>query len=303
MPKPETILAASDLSENSAVALKRAAILARQNGARLELLHVVEDLPQEAIPAPLRVLVTASSLQQLTEAALKKLEQQAERAVGREIACHCRVETGKDFVAIIRAARQLPADLIVIGAHGSHSLKDLFLGTTAERVVRKGGIPVLVVKNRTVAPYRRLLVPTDFSAAARQALLTALTLAPEAHLDLLHVYTLWGEGRLSLADTGEETREKYHRQVREAAEAAMTEWLRGIDLGGRQVERHFGHEHPGALIPQLAKKLATDLLAMGTAGRSGLPYILLGSVAEHALREAPCDVLTVRPAGFSFELP
>jgi nucleotide-binding universal stress UspA family protein len=175
MPKPETILAASDLSENSAVALKRAAILARQNGARLELLHVVEDLPQEAIPAPLRVLVTASSLQQLTEAALKKLEQQAERAVGREIACHCRVETGKDFVAIIH--------------------------------------------------------------------------------------------------------------------------------GGRQVERHFGHEHPGALIPQLAKKLATDLLAMGTAGRSGLPYILLGSVAEHALREAPCDVLTVRPAGFSFELP
>ena len=83
----------------------------------------------------------------------------------------------------------------------------------------------------------------------------------------------------------------------------MTEWLRGIDFGSRQIDRHFRYGHPGALIPQIARELATDLVAMGTAGRSGLPYILLGSVAEHVLREAPCDVLTVRPTDFRFELP
>lgn len=299
----KTILAASDLSEKSAVALRRAAQLAREHDARLELLHVVEALPQEDIPAPLRVLFASSPLQQLIDTARERLERQAERAVDGAIAYHCRVETGKDFVTIIRAARQMPADLIVIGAHGSHSLRDHFLGTTAEKVVRKGGLPVLVVKNRTVAPYRRVLVPTDFSDAVRQALATALVLAPEAHLDLLHVYTLWGEGRLSLADSDEGTREKYHQQAREAAEAAMEEWLRDIDLGTRQIDRHFRHGHPGALISPMARELATDLVAMGTAGRSGLPYILLGSVAEHTLREAPCDVLTVRPAEFRFELP
>lgn len=57
-----TILAASDLSENSAVALRRAAQLVREHGAQLELLHVVETLPQEDIPAPLRALVAASPL-------------------------------------------------------------------------------------------------------------------------------------------------------------------------------------------------------------------------------------------------
>jgi len=303
MIPPKTILAASDLSEKSVVALRRAAQLAREHNARLKLLHVVEALPQEEIPAPLRVLVAASPLQQLTDTARERLERQAERVVEGEIAYDCRVETGKDFVAIIRAARQMPADLIVIAAHGSHSLRDLFLGTTAEKIVRKGEVPVLVVKNRSVAPYRRVLVPTDFSDAARQALTTALALAPEAHLDLLHVYELWGEGRLSLADSSEETREKYHRLVRDGAEAAMTEWLRGIDFGSRQIDRHFRYGHPGALIPQIARELATDLVAMGTAGRSGLPYILLGSVAEHVLREAPCDVLTVRPTDFRFELP
>lgn len=303
MIPPKTILAASDLSENSAVALRRAAHLAGEHGAQLELLYVVEALPQEDIPAPLRVLVAARSRQQLTDEAQKRLQHQAERTVNGGIPYHCRVETGKAFVTIIRAARQLPADLIVIAAHGSHSLRDLFLGTTTEKIVRKGEIPVLVVKNRSVTPYRRLLVPTDFSNAARQSLITALALAPEAHLDLLHVYTLWGEGRLSLADTSEETREKYHQQAREGAEATMAEWLHGIDLGARSIARHFRHGHPGALIPQMARELTTDLVAMGTAGRSGLPYILLGSVAEHALREAPCDVLTVRPAEFRFELP
>jgi nucleotide-binding universal stress UspA family protein len=299
----KTILAASDLSENSAIALRRAAHLAREHGARLELLHVVEALPQEEVPASLRVLLAASPLLQLTEEAQKRLQSQAERTVDGGIPYHCRIEPGKAFVTIIRAARQMPADLIVIAAHGSHSLRDLFLGTTAEKIVRKGEIPVLVVKNRSGTPYRRLLVPTDYSDAARQALITALALAPEAHLDLLHVYTLWGEGRLSLADPGEETREKYHQQAREGAAAAMAEWLRGIDLGARPIERHFRHGHPGALIPQTARELTADLVAMGTAGRSGLPYILLGSVAEHVLREAPCDVLTVRPAGLHFELP
>jgi nucleotide-binding universal stress UspA family protein len=249
------------------------------------------------------MLRPSSSLQQQTEAARAGLTRQAEQTVKGEIRCNCQVETGKDFVAVIGAARRLAADLIVVGAHGSHSLQDLFLGTTAEKIVRKGGISVLVVKNGSVVPYRRVLVPTDFSDTARQALGAALELFPEAHFDLLHVYTFWGEGRLGLADLSKKTREQYQQQIQHGAEAAMTEWLQGLDLDTRRIQRHFRQGHPGALIPQLASELATDLVTMGTTGRSGLPYILLGSVAEHALREAPCDVLLVRQPGFRFELP
>jgi len=295
MTSLKTILAASDLSEKSRVALSRAALLASDHGARLELLHVVEDVDREQHLAP--------HPSQAHQVALHRLTEEASAAIPGGIAYHCRVDAGKAFVAIIRAARQMPADLIVIAAHGSHSIRDIFLGTTAEKVVRKGGLPVLVAKNPSVAPYRRVLVPTDFSEASRQAMFAALALAPKAHLDLLHVYEAWGEGRLSLADPSGEARERYRQQAREGAEAAMAEWLRGIDLGSRQVKRHFRHGHPGALIPQVAGELKADLVAMGTAGRTGLPYILLGSVAEHVLREAPCDVLTVRPAGFRFELP
>lgn len=296
----KTILAASDFSAQSNVALQRAEQLARQQGAQLALLHVVEG---EEPPAPLRLLLSATPLQQRVAEARATLVKQAEEILNKAIVCKCHIETGKPFVAIIRAARQLEADLIVIAGHGRHSLRDLSLGTTGEKVVRKADRPVMVVSNHPPVPYRRVLVPTDFSSAAGQALTMALALAPGAHLDLLHCYEPWGESRLSLADPDGKARAQYQQQIRAGLEAAMTEWLRDIDLGERRVERHIRYGHPGTTVPQVARELAADLVAMGTEGRTGLPYVLLGSVAEHTLREAPCDVLTVRPSGFCFELP
>lgn len=303
MNSSKIILAASDLSEQSALALGRAAQLARAQGAQLELLHVVETSPIAELPAPLRDAFGASALQQQIEEARHHLERQARQTLGGTIAWHCRVETGKDFVAIIRGARQSSADLIVLGAHGSHALRDLFLGTTAEKVVRKADRPVLVVKKPTLAPYRRVLVATDFSAAARQALLVALPLAPEARFDLLHVQTPWGEGLPSLAGIEDPTHQRYQQQLGDWVASSMTEWLRGIAFGARPCLRHVRQGRPGILIPQMAEEVGADLLVMGSAGLSGLASILLGSVAEHVLRAAPCDLLLVRPPDFHFELP
>ncbi len=61
--------------------------------------------------------------------------------------------------------------------------------------------------------------------------------------------------------------------------------------------------HPALAIPAAAKARRADLVAVGTSGLSGLRYVLLGSVAEHVLREAPADVLAVPPPVRTFELP
>jgi hypothetical protein len=74
-----------------------------------------------------------------------------------------RVAAGTPFVEIIRRAREEAANLILVGAHGAQFIKDLLFGTTAEKVVRKGDRPVLVVKRPTRGPYRRVLAATDFS--------------------------------------------------------------------------------------------------------------------------------------------
>src|SRR4030066_2328266 len=89
-------------------------------------------------------------------------------------------------------------------SHGRGELKDWLLGTTAERVVRKGDRPVLVVKRPPEGPYRHVLVAVDFSDTSHRALALAAHLAPGAHLTLLHAYEFWYEARLT--DMSEEAR-------------------------------------------------------------------------------------------------
>lgn len=300
MVAPTNMLVASDLSEQSASALKRAAQLAQDLGAHIELLHVIEESVIDFLFAKKK---DAFPRGELVEAATKQLQDHAGKEIPPGVTYRCRVETGKPFLTIIRTARRLEAGLIVVAAHGRHSLEDLFIGTTAEKVVRKGGMPVLVVKTVPRTPYRRLLVPTDFSPASRQALSTALSLAPDAAVDLLHVYTLWGDGYLTTSAVRDRELDRYHNEMRSRASEAMTDWLGDVDVKDRRIRHHVRHGRPGTLVPKVAKELAADLVAMGTTGSSGLSSVLLGSVAEHALWRVPCDLLTVRPAGFRFEPP
>lgn len=293
---PLSMLVATDLSKNSIPALKRAATLATDLGVRLELLHVVEE-------TVVNYFLPHVPDSELIEIARKQLLDQAEKEIPEGVEYRCRVEKGKPFLNIIRAARQVRAGLIVVAAHGKHALRNLFIGTTTERVVRKGEFPVLVVKKNPRTPYRRVVVPTDFSDAAGQALSTAMNLFPDAQIDLLHVYTLWGEGYQTSAPIRDSQQSHYQREMRSRASSAMAAWLRHFGLDDQRIRQHIRHGRPGTLIPKVAKELAADLVAMGTTGCSGLSCVLLGSVAEHALWQVPCDLLTVRPTGFRFELP
>jgi len=289
----KTVLAASDLSTSARAAIARAGLICRTHQARLQVIHVIEELPPPAL----------LSGEQARDKARNELAIEAKAAVPEGIDCRQEIATGKDFVAIIRHARETLADLIVVGAHGHHLLRDYLLGTTAEKLIRKAALPVLVVKHPPHLPYRRILVPTDFSEPSWQALAAASVLAPGASIDLLHIYGFWGEGRLGMAGAGAEAIEAYRQQTEAVARGAMDEWQQGLDLSGHHVERHFRQGHAATVISQFAAERQHDLIVMGTAGRTGLPYILLGSVTEHTLRTAPCDTLTVRPTDFRFELP
>lgn len=292
--KPLTaILAATDFSATAQLAMRRAVQLGQEHHAEVELLHVVEEMPPE------EELLAA----ELIDSAKGELAKLAATVVPTGGLSRQQVERGKDFVAIIQRARQIRADMIVIGTCSGHPPSDGSFGTTAQKLARKSSLPLLVVKQSPQLPYRRMLVATDFSLASRQAMETAMTVAPQAEIDLLHVHRFWGESRLSLAGVGPEDRSRYRRHYEGSVSAMLQEWLEEINLGGRSVNLHVHQGNPAAVISRLAAELQTDLLVMGTTGRSGLPYLLLGSVAETVLRTVPCDTLIVRPQGYRFELP
>jgi nucleotide-binding universal stress UspA family protein len=285
-------LIATDLSSRAEKAVGRAVQLAEEHRGTLTILHILT-----------RQAGYETRTQQIASKIEKDLRRKVEAlAAKKSSVASVRALPGTPFVEIIRQGREEAADLILVGAHGENFIKDLLLGTTAEKIVRKGDRSVLVVKQAAQHSYRRVLVAVDFSDNSRNALELALRLAPQAEFHALHVYA-GVEGMLRGAGVTDAGIVRYQRQVAKEARQQMEVFMRSIDRRRKPIRREVWNGRAGREITRIARRLRADLVAVGTAGRTGIPYILLGSVAEHVMREAPCDVLVARSGTSRFELP
>lgn len=146
------VLCAVDFSEWSLEALAVARSLARESGAGLTLLHVLEwpwREPPEPAFAELPVMqadALRSYRQYLETTALTRLQKLGREAVQEGVAAEPLVSHGKSYVEILRAADQRRADLIVLGVHGRPAVDILLLGSTTNQVVRAATCPVLTVR-------------------------------------------------------------------------------------------------------------------------------------------------------------
>src|SRR5262245_26546652 len=141
----------------------------------------------------------------------------------------------------------------------------------------------------------RILVPTDFSEHAKQAIEYAAAFSQkfEAPLDLLHVYASpvipVPDGYVIVSAT-----ELADLRVR-LSEGLDKDKARAESLGAVKVETVLAEGTAWQQIVETAKQRDCDLIAMGTHGRSGLSHLILGSTAEKVVRKAGCAVLTVGP--------
>jgi nucleotide-binding universal stress UspA family protein len=281
------ILVATDFSTRAEKALARAAQLAEEHKAALAILYVQHEAARHG----------ETEARQVAAEVQDNLRRKVQGfALPHDGPATTQVVAGKPFVKIIQRARDEAADLIVTGAHRAHIVADLFLRTTAENIMRKGDRPLLVVKRTTRGPYRRVLVPVDFSDNSRHALELALRLAPRAEFHVMHAYE-GVERQLWRADVGGPEIMRYRRQLAKTARQEMKTFLDSIDYGSKRVGRGIWYGQAPHMITLVAQRLEADLVVVGTAGRTGLRHVLLGSVAEHVIREVSSDVL-VLPSGY-----
>ncbi|WP_227255064.1 universal stress protein [Frigoriglobus tundricola] len=143
---------------------------------------------------------------------------------------------------------------------------------------------------------RRILVPTDFSDYARPAVRYAAELAEKfsAELVLLHVVP---DAVLALPDAVMPTPTPAVdlSELTEAGKEGLAHLIAAEKLEKRHPRAEVRIGSPADEIIAAARDLHADLVCIGTHGRGGLARVLLGSVAEHVVRQAPCPVLTVRP--------
>ena len=194
-----TVLAATDLSAPARRAAARGALLAAENGARLALTHVLSVRALESLHQLLAA--DPSGLhQRLLDEVRDEMDRLAAELHGRyRVGAEVHLVVGAVLAEIAAHADAIDADLIVIGARGAAFMRELLLGSTAERVLRTLSRPVLVVKEMPHEPYRRVLVPVDFSARAANALRLAKAVAPQAEIVLLHAFEVPFEGKLRYA--------------------------------------------------------------------------------------------------------
>ena len=296
--KIERILVPLDFSRASVEALDYAVWLAKQFHAAIHLVHVYPPDEASSIPGAAHILLqSAEAIERLNEE-LTGIHQKHVPTFRPE---SCHIRAGRPYEVIVGLAREINADMIALSTRGHSGLKHLLLGSTAERIVRNGPCPVLVVRKRKQKSkaatksfaIRTILVPTDFSQCSLSGTKYAALLARKlgATLRLFHAiypYTNYvfvdraGVRVSGLAEAVEETA----RQEMDALK--QMDFLRGL-----KVETEI---LPGAAVDEICAaggEPDVDLIVTSTHGRTGLKHALIGSVAEHVVRYAERPVLIV----------
>ena len=282
----QKLMIATDFSERSDRALRRATLLAKETGASLTIVHVVDD------DRPRRFV---ENDRKDAEKLLRELAVTMQRIDG--LACEVRVILADPFAGIVQAVIDAAPDLLVIGPHRRQVLRDAFVGTTAERTIRSAACPVLMVNAAPVGPYHHVLQTTDLSDGSRDALqrFAELEFGTHAVHSVLHVFDAPAL-RLAMAHTlASDDQEDYLHEERATAKRALAQFLASNGIGNtEQIVRHDETTIANEVLTAAAE-LKADVIVVSTRGKGSLARMVLGSVAEKVLRSSSLDVLAIPP--------
>lgn len=286
-----SVLAPLDLSPLTDRVLGRVAKLPFAERARVTLLHVVPD----TLDLGLRRRAVRDAKEAMAQARAQLLE-----VVPRGVTVVATVSVGAAPGCIAESAESAGADLVVMGRGSPHGIRDIFLGSTAERVIRKTAVPILAVRNPARAPYRRPMIAVDLDEGAPEviAALRTLIATPQPPVSVIHAYDIPSGGvrypHLSEEDYAE-LREHYREIASRGMKALLHAQVPADERGNWHLRTPFGN--PRAMVMKAVTQHHADLLALATHGYRGLAHAFLGTVAGDLLRRVPCDVLVVPPRG------
>jgi len=286
-----SVLVPVDLTAISDRVLGRIALMPLADGARVTLLHVVPD------NLPVRAQERAE------RDARKSLAEEARhlgRAVARGVVIDQVVKAGSPAAEVAACASSTSAELIVMGRGGGRALRDAFLGSTAERVIRRGQLPVLAVRLAPRKAYARPAVALDLEEGSDDALDLMLRVVPPPRppFAIIHAFETPYRGPYpSLSDDdAEEWRTTFVRKATREIAAVFADALARSKVPPGEAPLWRAHVQCGSarmVIEKAVKRAESDLLVLGTHGYSGVAHAFLGTVAGDVLREVTCDVLIV----------
>ena len=291
-----TVLAGTALDAGSDAVVAAALAVARAAGARLHVLHAVE---MPLVPSfPDTPWITAEVLAEDAADRGQELAAQLERLGAADDEARASLVHGAAHRALLDAARDLEADLIVAGAARTEGPLEKLLGTTADRLLRKATCPLLVVRGELPVPPARVAAPVDLASLSADALRSGLHLLAQigagirTRVIVFHALTFLGHLALRHRTEPMASDEEAERAARAALASLAAACAEGLPM---TIETRLRCGDPRVEILAELEESRPDLVVMGTHSRRPLDRLLLGSIAATLAHRAPCSLLVVPP--------
>jgi nucleotide-binding universal stress UspA family protein len=270
------ILVPTDFSEQAENALKVAAILAKKHEAEIYLLHMMEIPMQHSDPVSSQSHIPEVLF--FMKMAHKKFEDLINSDFLADITVHETVKADITFNEIKETCKEFDIDFIVMGSHGATGLKEMFVGSNAEKVVRTSDVPVLVIKNEHKSfEISDFVFASDFTNDNKETYKQAVKFA-EAFGAKIH---------LLLVNTVNNFMTTYEAKTRIndfISDQKFANYTINI-LNDTTVEQ-------GVL--NFSRDIDADLIGISTHGRQGISHFLNGSISEDLVNHAKRPVITFK---------
>lgn len=294
----KNILVTTDFSKAADFAILRAISIAKKFNANITLLHVLQKKDMDNFLDNTLKKLLPKGLWLTTKEYKESLLQEKIQSLLKyyQNIRYVVISKGKPEQKILQYANKNNIDLLILGAHGQYSIRDTFVGTTAEYIIRQTKHPVLIVKNKSILTYKNVFVPVDFSSVSKKALLFALKVFPDSKIHIFHVGDYEYEN--ILREKEYEIKRRKFIDIKKAIffylENKMKKFMKGIKKSNKHKHK-ITLGYPGPTIINEIKKSKQDIVVMGTQGHGKIYYRFIGSVANWVLTEGNVDILLIPP--------
>lgn len=269
------IIVPIDFSEQSEYALRVAADLAKKHGSEILALHMLE-LNQAMFNSSEGMHPEQTVF--LLKLAEKRFGEFLSKPYLKGVSITPIIKHFKVFSELNEVAEKHEAELIVMGSHGSDGLKELFVGSNAEKVVRNAEIPVLIIKNEIKNfKVERFVFASDFKEEGLTVFNKAKNFAEllGAQLELVYINTP-GDNFLSTKDAYKE----------------INQFLTKANVG-MQVDIYNDYSVEKGIL-NYSETVSADIIGIPTHGRKGLSHFFMGSIGEDLANHSKTPVVTFK---------
>lgn len=274
----KNILVPIDFSVQAEYAARVATDIARQTGAKILLLHMLE-LPSGVVdPTSFGASTNTPTSLLFLKRAHEKFEDFKDQDFFKGIKMEESVLFHKAFDGIITESKKHKADLIVMGSRGTSGLEEMLVGSNTEKVVRNSEIPVLVIKQEIKdLNVKNLVFASNFKYKNRSAFQKILDFAMlfNAKLHLLKINTI------------------HNFETTKASSDAIRNFINNYDLGDYTLNIYNDVSIEAGIL-NFSKAIDADIIVLNTHGRRGLAHLFNGSIGEDLANHAKLPVVTFK---------